>query len=123
LLTWGEARGKQDLYTRQSPQVLRTLRENTIIESALSSNRIEGVKIDPARVGTVVLGTAAPPDRTEEEVRGYRYALSLLHARAAELPFSPGGTRSRPEGDSRSDADKMRRHKAEGAPTWLEART
>jgi hypothetical protein len=52
-----EARGKQELYTKQSPQRLKTLREHALIESAVSSNRIEGVEVDRARVGTVVLST------------------------------------------------------------------
>jgi hypothetical protein len=33
----GEARGKQELFTRQSPQKLKVLRENAMIESAVSS--------------------------------------------------------------------------------------
>lgn len=37
----GEARGKQELFTRQSPQRLNVLREHALIESAVSSNRIE----------------------------------------------------------------------------------
>jgi hypothetical protein len=41
----GEARGKQDLFTKQSPQKLKVLRENAMIESAVSSNRIEGVTV------------------------------------------------------------------------------
>ena len=39
----GEARGKQELLTMQSPQRLKVLREHALIESAISSNRIEGV--------------------------------------------------------------------------------
>ena len=46
----GEARGKQDLFTKQSPQKLKALRENAMIESAVSSNRIEGVTVDQARL-------------------------------------------------------------------------
>jgi hypothetical protein len=48
----GEARGKQELFTRQSPQKLRVLREHALIESAVSSNRIEGVEVDQSRVRT-----------------------------------------------------------------------
>lgn len=39
--------GKQELYTRQSPPRLKALREHTMVESAVSSNRIEGVLVDP----------------------------------------------------------------------------
>ena len=75
----GEARGKQELFTRQSPQKLKVLREHALIESAVSSNRIEGVVVDQARIGTIVFGRSALRDRNEEEVRGYRDALSLIH--------------------------------------------
>jgi hypothetical protein len=33
----GEARGKQELFTKQSPQRLKALREHALIESAASS--------------------------------------------------------------------------------------
>ena len=45
----GEARGKQELFTKQSPQRLKVLREHALIESAISSNRIEGVTVDQSR--------------------------------------------------------------------------
>ena len=49
----GEARGKQELFTRQSPQRLKALREHALIESAVSSNRIEGVEVDQSRIATI----------------------------------------------------------------------
>ena len=64
----GEAKGKQELFTKQSPQKLKALREDALIESAVSSNRIEGVEVDQTRIGTVVFGKAALRDRDEEEV-------------------------------------------------------
>jgi len=76
----GEARGKQELFTRQSPQRLKKLREHALIESAVSSNRIEGVEVDKSRIATIVFGKPLLRDRDEEEVRGYRQALSLIHA-------------------------------------------
>jgi hypothetical protein len=75
----GQARGRQDLYTRQSPQKLRVLREHALIESAVSSNRIEGVEVDQKRVTTLIFGNPPLRDRDEEEVRGYRDALELIH--------------------------------------------
>lgn len=84
----GEARGKQELFTRQSPQRLKTLREHALIESAVSSNRIEGVEVDNSRIGTLVFGKPLLRDRDEEEVRGYRQALTLIHAKGAKLPVS-----------------------------------
>jgi Fic family protein len=83
-----EARGKQELFTRQSPQKLKALREHALIESAVSSNRIEGVEVDKSRVGTLMFGKPALRDRDEEEVRGYRDALKLIHESGAKLPIS-----------------------------------
>ncbi|MBI5598628.1 MAG: Fic family protein [Deltaproteobacteria bacterium] len=84
----GEARGRQELFTRQAPQRLKVLREHALIESAVSSNRIEGVTVEQARVRTVVLGKSHLRDRAEEEVRGYRNALKLIHEHGAKLPVS-----------------------------------
>jgi len=84
----GEARGKQDLFTKQSPQKLKVLRENAMIESAVSSNRIEGVTVDQARIRTIVFGKSILRDRDEEEVRGYRDALKLIHEQGNKLPIS-----------------------------------
>ena len=84
----GEARGKQELFTKQAPQRLRVLRENAMIESAVSSNRIEGVTVDQARLQPILFGKAALRDRDEEEVRGYRDALRLIHEQGKKLPMS-----------------------------------
>jgi hypothetical protein len=84
----GEAKGKQELFTRQSPQKLKVLREHALIESAVSSNRIEGVEIDQSRVDAVILGNPPLRDRNEEEVRGYRDALERIHEEAGLLPVT-----------------------------------
>jgi len=83
-----EARGKQELFTKQSPQKLRVLRENAMIESAVSSNRIEGVTVDQTRIRTIVFGKSVLRDRDEEEVRGYRDALKLIHEQGKKLSVS-----------------------------------
>ncbi|MDP1733174.1 MAG: Fic family protein [Sulfuritalea sp.] len=85
----GEFRGKQELYTRQSPQRLKVLREHALIESAVSSNRIEGVALDASRVRDVLV--APKPlfrDRDEEEVRGYRDALDWIHRESMGIAVS-----------------------------------
>ncbi len=92
-VTWylsdlGEAKGRQELFTRQTPQKLKVLREHALIESAVSSNRIEGVTVDPHRVKAVIMGKALLQDRDEEEVRGYRQALELIHQQGINLPVS-----------------------------------
>ena len=70
-----EARGKQDLWVKQKPEVLAALRDQAMIQSAESSNRIEGVTVAVNRLRPIVLGGAKPRDRSEEELAGYRRAL------------------------------------------------
>ena len=84
----GEARGKQELFTRQSPQRLKVLREHALIESAVSSNRIEGVEVDQSRIATIVFGRPLLRDRDEEEVRGYRQALTWIHEQGGKIAIS-----------------------------------
>ncbi|MFZ3109800.1 MAG: Fic family protein [Rectinemataceae bacterium] len=74
----GEAKGLQELYTRQYPQTLKSLKKFAIIESAISSNRIEGVEIDKNRVLPILAGNARASDRDEEEVQGYKKALDKV---------------------------------------------
>jgi Fic family protein len=84
----GEALGKQQLFTRQAPQGLKALREHAMVESAVSSNRMEGVTVEPSRVATLVFGKPLLRDRDEGEVRGYRDALRLIHEGAARLDLN-----------------------------------
>lgn len=84
-----EARGKQDLWMRQKPEVLEVLREQAIIQSVESSNRIEGVTIPAERLRPVVLGKAKPRDRSEEELAGYRQALDWIFTRKRRVSVIP----------------------------------
>lgn len=76
-----EARGKQDLWIRQKPEVLEVLREQAIIQSVESSNRIEGVTVPANRLRPLVIGRARPRDRSEQELAGYRAALDWIFSR------------------------------------------
>lgn len=84
-----EFKGKQELYSRQSPQVLKALRDSATIQSVESSNRIEGVTVGHDRLHALVLGRATPRDRSEQEVQGYRRALHEIHTGAASLGVTP----------------------------------
>jgi len=84
-----EAKGRQRLYTKPAPQLLKALREMALIQSVESSNRIEGVTVAPERLVPLVVGKAKPRDRSEEEIRGYRRALSLIHTDAQKLEVTP----------------------------------
>lgn len=80
--------GLQELYKKQIPQKLKVLREHALIESAVSSNRIEGVEVDKSRIGTLIFGKPSFQDRNEEEVQGYRDALNLIHNQNTKLSIS-----------------------------------
>ncbi|HPQ71878.1 MAG TPA: Fic family protein [bacterium] len=82
-----EAKGKQELWTRQKPEVLRVLREQAIVQSAESSNRIEGVTVARDRLQPILLGKAKPRDRSEEELVGYRRALNWIFTRKKNVPI------------------------------------
>jgi len=84
-----EYKGKQELYAKQSPQVLKTLLEAALIESAESSNRIEGVIVDRERLKPLIIGHSKPRNRSEEEVAGYRKALDLIHRKYQSLKITP----------------------------------
>jgi Fic family protein len=88
-----EARGKQELWTRQKPEMLRTLREQAIVQSTESSNRIEGVTVSPERLRPVVIGKAKPRDRSEEELAGYRQAVDWIFSRKRSVPMTPNAVR------------------------------
>ena len=83
-----EYKGKQELYAKQSPQILKTLVEIALIESAESSNRIEGVTVDRQRLKPLIIGHSRPRDRSEEEVAGYRKALDLIHKKHKNLEIT-----------------------------------
>lgn len=83
-----EYKGKQDLYAKQSPQMIKTLIEIALIESAESSNRIEGVTVEKNRLHPLIIEHSRPKDRSEEEVVGYRNALDLIHTKHKRLEIS-----------------------------------
>jgi Fic family protein len=92
-VTWyltdiAEAKGKQNQFINLAPKKLKTLREHALIESAVSSNRIEGVEIDRKRVGTVIFGDSVFNDRNEEEIQGYRDALQWIHSDNKKISFN-----------------------------------
>ena len=84
----GEFRGRQVLYTRQSQEVLETLRRAAIVQSTESSNRIEGIVVTPERLPGLVAKSTKPRDRSEQEVAGYRDVLAEIHARHSKLHLS-----------------------------------
>jgi len=85
----GEFKGKQDLYQRQAPEMLETLRQVAMIQSTESSSRIEGVVVAPDRLKQIMAQKVKPRDRSEQEIAGYRDALAFIHTNAHRLNFTP----------------------------------
>jgi len=107
-----EARGKQDLWIRQKPEVLEVLREQAIIQSAESSNRIEGVTVAANRLRPLVIGRARPRDRSEEELAGYRAALDWIFSRKNRIAVTPDVIRrlhALAQGGSSGDAGEWKK--------------
>lgn len=84
----GEFKGKQALFARQTPELLESLRRVAQIESAESSNRIEGVTAPRARVEAIVENEAKPEDRSEQEIAGYRDALERIHESSRHMALT-----------------------------------
>lgn len=84
----GEHQGKQKLYFKQSPEILKGLQQVAIIESSESSNRLEGITAPHHRIAELIMQNTMPKDRSEQEIAGYRDALNLMHQSAAHMPFS-----------------------------------
>ncbi len=79
-----ESRGKQDLWLRQRPETLAALRQQALIQSVESSNRMEGVIVSSERLRPLLLERSRPRDRSEEELAGYRKAMDWIFARATD---------------------------------------
>jgi Fic family protein len=84
----GEYRGKEALFSQQSPQVLRALRDSAVIQSTESSNRIEGVVAPAQRIRDLVAKRTQPANRPEQEIAGYRDVLNTIHTNFAEMQIT-----------------------------------
>src|SRR5260370_35190656 len=81
----GEYRGKQALFKQQSPQVLEALRQNAVIQSTESSNRIEGVVAPLERIRELVAHRTTPANRSAQESAAYGEVLGTMHTHPPAL--------------------------------------
>jgi Fic family protein len=84
-----EARGRQDVFMRQHPEDLESLRQVALVQSAESSNAIEDIRAPRKRIEALVADMTTPQNRSEAEIAGYRFALDTIHGNAANIPFEP----------------------------------
>jgi Fic family protein len=88
LVTIGQFKGKEELYSKQSTDALEKLLESAIIQSTESSCRIEGVTAPHKRIENIVRANATPRNRPEQEIAGYRDVLNLIHQSHEDIPLS-----------------------------------
>jgi Fic family protein len=89
LLAIAEARGREEVFRRQNPAGLETLRGVALIQSAEASNAIENIHAPRERIEALVAGKTTPENRSEQEIAGYRFVLDQIHANGANIPFEP----------------------------------
>ena len=82
-----EYKGKQALFLKQKPATLEKLVEIAKIQSTESSNKIEGIVTTAARIKQLCDQKTTPRNRDEEEISGYRDALSLIHESYEYIPI------------------------------------
>src|SRR3990167_5898188 len=87
----GEHRGRQDLFFKQAPEALESLRQVAIIESSESSNRLEGITAPHHRIEALVLKKTTPKNRSEQELAGYRDAILQIHSMLYRYMPNDGG--------------------------------
>lgn len=88
LTTIGSYQGKQALFEERLPDTLEALKNIAKVESAESSNRIEGIEAPRKRIQSITLDHTDPRNRSEQEIAGYRDALELVHESALEMNLS-----------------------------------
>ncbi len=84
----GEYKGKQNLFKRQSPDVLKNLRQVAIVQSTESSNRLENITAEPNRFQEIMKHKSKPKNRNESEIAGYRDVLDTIHTSAGNIKIS-----------------------------------
>ena len=82
-----EYKGKQTLFLKQKPATLEKLVEIAKIQSTESSNKIEGIVTTAVRIKQLCDQKTTPRNRDEEEISGYRDALSLIHESYEYIPI------------------------------------
>jgi len=111
-----EARGKQHAWLTTKPHVLELLREQAIIQSVESSNRLEGVTVPTRRLRELLIGQDRPRNRSEEEIVGYEKALKWIFTRKRSIHLKPStiqNIHAMAMGKGARDAGKWRHRNSE----------
>lgn len=84
-----EYKGEQNLFVQANSDTLTQLVELVRIQSTEASSKIEGIYISDERIKKVVLDKTTPRTRNEQEIAGYRDALTMIHESYAYIPLRP----------------------------------
>ena len=82
-----EYKGKQALFLKQKPATLEKLVDIAKIQSTEASNKIEGIVTTASRIKQLCDEKTTPRNGDEEEIIGYRDALSLIHESYEYIPI------------------------------------
>lgn len=83
-----EYKGKQELYVENYPDVLEKMIDVAKIQSTKSSNAIEGIYTNDARLNELMKKKTEPKNRNEEEIAGYRHVLDIIHDNYNYIEFN-----------------------------------
>lgn len=84
-----EFKGRQQLYLAQKPADLDRLVDLAKIQSTEASNAIEGIFTTNQRLAQLMSEKTTPRNRNEKEIKGYRYALNLVHESFEYIQIRP----------------------------------
>ena len=89
LVSIHEHKGKQELFIKANKDELNNLLEVAKIQSTGASNRIEGIFTSDNRLEELVKEKAEPHNRSEQEIAGYREALTTIHENYDYIALRP----------------------------------
>ena len=83
------ARGREEAFRLQRPQLLETLVDVARVQSTEASNAIEGIAAPRGRIEALMAERVTPRNRPEAEIVGYRHVLDTIHESAPNIPVTP----------------------------------
>jgi Fic family protein len=87
-------KGKEGTARKEYPSIYESLKQIAIVQSVKGSNAIEGIVATDKRIKDLVLGTSAPLDHAEQEIKGYQDALNVVYQNGLSLQFNEDTIRS-----------------------------
>ncbi len=82
-----EYKGRQELFFEQKKDGLDKLVELSKMQSTEASNEIEGIVTTNQRLKKLMSDRTTPRNRSEKEIKGYRYALNMVHESFEYIPI------------------------------------